>query len=260
MPQENHNGVLPSFTLFGLTFYPYTLFLIAGVGVTVGLFAGLTVHRHRGLTGENSFAIEALLIALAAAFPAAMLLDALFKFAEYGEFVFGGATFYGGLLGALAIFLPILRFKKGRTVSVSERLSDLAPCIPAGHCLGRIGCFFGGCCYGKPTDCAFGVVFPEGSIPYEHYGGAVKIHPTQLYEAVFLLLLAFFLWRFAKKRAFPLYCILYGVFRFLIEFLRDDDRGALLPGLSPAQILSLLLVAVGAALLLFYAVRRTKKN
>lgn len=259
MPRENRNGVFPSFTLFGLTFYPYSLFMIAGVGVTVGLFTGLTVHRHKGLLRENSFAVEALLIALAAAFPAAMLLDALFKFAEYGEFVFGGATFYGGLLGALAIYLPILRFGKGRSVSVSERLCDLAPCIPAGHCLGRIGCFFGGCCYGKPTDCAFGVVFPEGSIPYENYGAA-KLHPTQLYEAAFLLLLALFLWRFAKKRAFPLYCVLYGAFRFLIEFLRGDDRGAFLSGLSPAQSLSLLLVAVGAALLLLSAVRRTKKN
>lgn len=247
-----------SFTLFGLTFYPYTLLMIAGVGLTVGLFAGITVHRHKGLGEENSFAIEALLIALAAALPAAMLLDALFKWVERGEAVFGGATFYGGLLCALPLFSAVLRFKKGRAVPLRERLSDLAPCIPAGHALGRIGCFLGGCCFGKPTDCIFGVVFPAGSLPYEHYGGAVKIHPTQLYEAVFLALLAFCLWRFSKKNAFPFYLIFYGAFRFLIEFLRDDDRGSLIPGLSPAQFLSILLLLLGAALLVYPHLRRRK--
>ncbi len=247
----------PSFTLFGLTLYPYTLLMIAGVGLTVGMFTGLTVHRHKGCGEENSFVIEALLIALAAALPAAMLLDALFKWVERGEFVFGGATFYGGLLFALLLFWAILRFKR-RTVPVRDRFSDLAPCIPAGHALGRVGCFLGGCCYGKPTDCIFGVTFPAGSLPYEHYGGAVKIHPTQLYEAAFLALLALFLWRFGKKNSFPLYLILYGVFRFFIEFLRDDDRGMLLPVLSPAQYLSILLVLLGAALLLCSRLQRRK--
>lgn len=249
-----------SFTLFGVTFYPYTLLMIAGVGLTVGLYAGITVYRHRDCGEENSFVIEVLLIALAAALPAAMLLDALFKWAERGEFSFGGATFYGGLLCALLLFSAVLRFGKHRTVSVRDRLSDLAPCIPAGHALGRVGCFLGGCCYGKPTDCIFGVIFPAGSLPYEHYGGAVKIHPTQLYEAVFLAILSLFLWRFCKKNAFSLYLIFYGIFRFLIEFLRDDDRGALIPGMSPAQFLSILLVLLGAALLLRPLIGRKKEE
>lgn len=248
----------PSFRFFGLTLYPYTLLMIAGVGLTVGLFVAVTVRRRKGLADENCFAVEALLIALAAALPAAMFLDSLFKWAESGAFVFGGATFYGGALGALTVFSLVLRLKKKREVSVYERLCDLAPCIPAGHALGRVGCFLGGCCYGKPTDCIFGVVFPEGSLPYEHYGGAVKIHPTQLYEAAFLALLALFLWRFRKKNSFPFYLILYGVFRFSIEFLRDDDRGAFLWGMSPAQIISVLSALFGAGILLYMRVRRKK--
>lgn len=247
----------PSFTVFGITFYPYALLMIAGAGTAAGLFAAACVLRHKN-ADDNAFAVEALLIALAAALPAAMLLDALFKWAEYGTFTFGGATFYGGLLAALAVFSLLLALKRNRSVAVYERLCDLAPCIPAGHCLGRIGCFLGGCCYGKPTGCDFGVIFPEGSLPYARYGGA-KLHPTQLYEAAFLALLALLLWKWGKKNAFPMYLIFYGIFRFAIEFLRDDDRGAFIPGMSPAQAVSLLLVILGGAIVLCRSVRLRRK-
>lgn len=250
----------PSFCLFGLTLYPYTLLMIAGAGLAAGLFALLTVRRHKGCGEENRFAVEALLIAMAAALPAAMLADALFKWVESGHLVFGGATFYGGAAGAVLVFSFILRLKKRREVCVYERLCDLAPCIPAGHALGRVGCFLGGCCFGKPTDCIFGVIFPEGSLPYEYYGAPVRIHPTQLYEAMFLALLALFLLFFCRKNAFPFYLIFYGVFRFLIEFLRGDDRGALIPGLSPAQTVSLVFVLLGILILLILSVRRPKEE
>ena len=129
-------------------------------------------------------------------------------------------------------------------------------CIPAGHCLGRVGCFLGGCCFGKPTDSAFGVVFPEGSDPYGFYGGAIAVHPTQLYEAAFLLALFFVLFFWLKKDALPFYCILYGAWRFGIEFLRADDRGSLfgLP-LSPSQVISVALFILGGVLLAVRFVR-----
>ncbi len=230
--------------------------MIAGAGLTIGLFVYFTVSRRKGC-GDNAFAVEALIVCMAAALPAAMLLDALFKWAETGHFRFAGATFYGGLLCALALFPLLLLLKKNRTVSIWERLCDLAPAIPAGHALGRIGCFLGGCCYGRPTDTVFGVVFPAGSLPYEQYG-ALPLHPTQLYEAVFLLFLALFLAAWGKDRALPLYFVLYGVERFLMEFLRADDRGSLLPGLSPAQWISLLLVGLGAVLLCLTFPRRRR--
>lgn len=250
-----------SFALFGITFYPYSLLMAAGVGVTLALFAFLTFRRHGGCAGESIFALEALIVATAAALPAALFFDALFKWMETGVFSFDGATFYGGLLGGLALFCVVMKCKKNKTVSLSERLNDLAPAIPAGHCLGRVGCFLGGCCFGKPTCGPFGVVFPEGSLAWEYYGGKVAVHPTQLYEAAFLALLALFLLFFAKKRAFPLYCLTYGAGRFLLEFLRGDDRGALLfLPLSPAQGISLCLFALGAALLLREAVRHVRKK
>lgn len=234
-----------SFRLFGIVLYPYSLFMIAGAGVFFGLFARSCGKRRKGCFEENAFAVEMLFIATAAALPAAMLLDSGFHWLSTGRFVIRGATFYGGLIAAVGLYPLLLRLKKKRTVGIYERMCDLASAIPAGHCLGRIGCFFGGCCFGKPTDCIFGVTFPAGSAPYEYYGGAVSVHPTQLYEAAYLLLLFVFLWRFGKDRAFPLYLILYGTGRFFIEFLRGDERGALLPFLSPAQTLSILFVLVG---------------
>ena len=244
-------------SLFGITLYPYTLFMVAGAGVCMGLFVLLTLKRRKGCGDENAFAIEMLLIAIAAALPAAIFFDALFKWGEMGAFALRGATFYGGLLCALVLWPLLLLIKRERKVSIGERLNDLAPCIPAGHCLGRIGCFFGGCCYGCPTNSVFGVVFPEGSLPYEQYGVSA-VHPTQLYEAALLLLIAGILFLWGKRAAFPLYLMLYGAGRFVIEFFRADDRGVLfsLP-LSPAQTISLVLIVLGEILLILRLVRKS---
>ena len=246
-------------TVFGLVLFPYSLCMIFGAGICLFLYALLSSRRHRECGDENLFAIEMLILSLAAAFPAAMLLDSVFKWIESGKFAFGGATFFGGLICALVLFPCLLRLKKNRQVSLWSRLNDLAPCIPAGHCLGRIGCFLGGCCYGKPTESGIGVVFPAGSIPFEQYGSQ-PLHPVQLYEAVFLILLFLGLLFFAKGYAFPLYLIGYGAGRFLLEFLRGDDRGSFLPGLSPAQAISLLLIAAGAVLMIVKAREKSKST
>lgn len=243
-----------SFTLFGLTFYPYTLFMLLGAAVCLVLFTLLTVRRHGEDAEGNLFAIEMLIVSVAAALPAAMLLDSLFKIAEKGKFELEGATFYGGLCGALVIFPLLLLLKKGRKVEIYSRLCDLAPCIPAGHFFGRIGCFFGGCCYGVPTDGVFGIVFPQGSYAYEAYGN-VAVHPTQLYEAAFLLVLFAFLIAFGRRSAFPLYLMLYAIGRYVIECFRGDERGGLGLPVSPAQAISLLIFLLGGVILVWHAVK-----
>lgn len=223
--------------------------MIAGAFVSLGLFALFSFRRHKTHRDENLFAIEMLILAMAAALPAAMVFDSLFKMQQTGIFKIQGATFYGGLIGALALFPLLLLLKRNRKVTVYERLCDLAPAIPAGHCLGRLGCFLGGCCFGKPTEGSWGIVFPQGSMPYEFYGGEVAIHPTQLYEAAYLLVLFIVLAVFTKRTSFPLYLILYGVGRFIIEFFRADDRGSLFGfELSPAQIISIILIVIGILL------------
>ena len=166
------------------------------------------------------------------------------------DFVRSGGVFYGGFLGAVAAGYFLMR----RYGLPWWRTADaFAPGIALGQAVGRQGCFAAGCCWGKPTGLPWGVEFtPEGNavtgVPL-----GVHLHPTQLYESFFALLLFLFLFRLHRRRRFDgqvilLYGALYGAARFLIEFVRDDPRGDVaglttLTGLSTSQLISL---AVGA--------------
>lgn len=182
-------------------------------------------------------------------FLGAGFFDALFKVRENGGFKLGGITFYGALICGLICFMFLfklfakkLKFKN----SLFSYLNILAPCIAIGHCFGRVGCFLGGCCYGKPTDSIFGMHFPEGSLAYQEYGD-VKVFPTELYEVIFLFVLFIFFMMLINRKKFQrhfffIYLMSYAVVRFLLEFLRGDDRGGLFVFISPAQALSLLIL------------------
>lgn len=121
------------------------------------------------------------------------------------------------------------------------------------HFIGRIGCFLGGCCYGRVTDSIFGVYFPD--IPDSgiyHHGQ--KLFPTQLFEAIGLVGLAIAL-HFVKRDKFPLYLIAYAVLRFCLEFLRDDDRGTTVLGISPSQLIAISVLVVTIAYLIIKRVK-----
>ncbi len=152
-----------------------------------------------------------------------------------------GFTFYGGLLGGLLAAVPgcYLIGRKGRLTFTL--LDILSVCLMLGHAIGRIGCFLGGCCYGKPTDGVLGLPYPIG-------GSWVRAYPTQLYDSAFLFLL-FLYSRKNVSNALQRYLLFYGLFRFFIEFLRGDDRG-LSWGLSPSQWISVLLIIAGTPLTL----------
>ncbi|MGN1095244.1 MAG: prolipoprotein diacylglyceryl transferase [Eubacteriales bacterium] len=158
-----------------------------------------------------------------------------------------GMTFIGGLIGGVVFFLIVYFIARRK---LTARLIDALPivpcCITIAHAFGRIGCFFAGCCYGKATDSFLGVKFP---------GLSHAVHPTQLYEALFLFILFGVLSYLLLKKRFKynmsLYLVAYGVFRFLIEFLRGDDRGKLLGALSPSQFWSILMIIGGIVLFVF---------
>jgi phosphatidylglycerol:prolipoprotein diacylglycerol transferase len=138
-----------------------------------------------------------------------------------------------------------------------------APAVALGQALGRQGCFAAGCCWGKPTTMWWGVHFTE--LGHEYTGvpiaDGVHLHPTQLIEsftmfAVFWLLV----WLHKRKRfdgqILILYGFIYAIFRFLIEFLRDDpQRGDLfgtsaMTGLSPSQLISFFVASASVAFLI----------
>ena len=162
-----------------------------------------------------------------------------------------GFVFYGGLI--LSFFVFMLYTKK-QNIPRLPTLDIFAPALALAHMFGRIGCFFAGCCYGKQTSSFLGVIFsdPNGEIPANLLG--IPLHPVQLYEAFGNLVIFIFLNILLSKKikqnklhgtVFFIYMIFYGLLRFLLEFLRADNRGNGFFGLSPAQTISLLLVISG---------------
>ncbi len=171
-------------------------------------------------------------------------------------------TFFGGLLFGAGSFLIgyFLIIRKKYPQSLSPILTLAGACIPLSHGIGRIGCVLDGCCYGKeiPSSSPFylmGIKFNTTS---------TKVYPTNLFESVFLLLLASILLYLAFKKhsqyTLPIYRISYGIFRFLIEFLRGDHRGSFIPGISPSQFWAILLLIGGIVYLSILLFRAKKKN
>lgn len=166
-------------------------------------------------------------------------------------------TFFGGLVGGVITFLLIYLFyikKKYKNFGLKDILIIAPACITLAHAFGRIGCFCAGCCYGIETTSWLGVQFP---------GMTHKVYPTQLFEAFFLFALTVVLALLAFKKksifTFPAYLASYGVFRFLIEFIRGDDRGAYFLSLSPSQWFSIFSVII-AIILVIYFVRKRKND
>ena len=131
------------------------------------------------------------------------------------------------------------------------------PALALCHAIGRIGCFFSGCCYGKESNLPWAVVFED-----KHSSAVigVHLHPTQIYEALGNFLLFIFLHFYSKKEhntgmTFALYFMCYAVLRFIVEFFRGDNREIQYFGLSVSQIISIFLFVIGVCI---YA--KTRKN
>lgn len=187
----------------------------------------------------------------------AVLFQAVYNIPKYGEFRIDsrtGATFYGGLIGGAAFFL-LVYFIVGRFIFKKDRehirellcITDIAaPCIAIAHGFGRIGCLMVGCCHGAETDAWYGV-----------YMSAInkRVVPIQLYEAIVLFaLFGFFLYRVLRGKTYnlPLYMASYGVWRFVIEYARDDYRGyTFVEFLTPSQFTALLMIAGAVVLFIF---------
>lgn len=162
----------------------------------------------------------------------------------------GGMSFHGGLLGVLAAMWLFAR-RQGR--HFFDLTDFIAPVVPIGLGLGRIGNFINSELWGKPTDGPFGMVVD-----------GVARHPSQLYQAALegLVLFVVLFWVSARPRprmlVSGLFALLYGIFRFLVEFVRlpDPHIGYLAwDWLTMGQVLSLPLMLVGIVLIVL-ALRR----
>lgn len=159
----------------------------------------------------------------------------------------GGLVFYGGFLMAVAVGLIFTRYKG---YSVADVADSLAPSLAVGQAIGRWGCLFAGCCYGKPSALPWSIHFSD---PASLAPLGIELHPVQIYESIGCLAIAALLWRALTRRkethgeVFWLYLLFYGLLRFGVEFYRGDDRGFVWGGLSPSQIIALLAIVVSGS-------------
>ena len=176
-----------------------------------------------------------------------------------------GGVFYGGLILAVVVALWYIR-RVG--LPLWTTCDVFAPGIALGHVVGRFGCFFAGCCYGKPTTRAVGHhVHRSVRRRQRRHAADVPLHPTQLYEAGAELLILVAAARRPNARAgrspgrtFWLYMLLYAISRFIIEFYRGDERGTV--GIfSTSQFISLILAPLAIVMLVYLgAPRRARRR
>ena len=137
----------------------------------------------------------------------------------------GGLVYYGGLIGSTIAALVFIK-KKQLKVWI---IGDIAMAVlPIGQMFGRIGCFLNGCCFGIPSTHFCRVTFPMNSFAFEHYQEFMPVHPVQLYESFGAGVIFLLLSHFMEKKKFhgqimSLYCIFYGILRFIVEFYRADS-------------------------------------
>ena len=164
-----------------------------------------------------------------------------------------GFVFFGGMIVSVCALLIYMKKMNLPILKVSD---FLIVGLPLGHCLGRIGCFLAGCCYGRHTTMPWGVTFTDTHSLVAPDLLGVPLHPTQLYESAANLLLFLLLAKLYNKphkdgTILLIYIACYSLLRFVIEFFRGDYRGAFVLGLSPSQCIAILISLVAFSTWLF---------
>ena len=152
-----------------------------------------------------------------------------------------GLVFLGGLVGGMAAVSWYIYRKNLNWFKIADLA---APFLVLGHGIGRIGCFLVGDDYGIPTNLPWAIAFPNGLPPTN-----IAVHPTQLYEMSAYFIIYFYLRYRKRNQTFSgeiifEYLFLGGLSRFMVEFIRTNTKYIF--GLSGAQYLSILMMAIGA--------------
>ncbi len=239
---------------------PHTLFL--SIGFLVAILWGIRYAKKLnldevkiidlGITIFISSLIGARLFHVFYEMPEYYIKDPLRIFAIWQ----GGFIYYGGFLTAVLasfIFVKIKKLPIGKVADVASMS------LPLGLGIGRIGCALAGCCYGKSTDFFWGIKYeiinhvrPQVVTLNPELIG-VPLHPTQLLMSGYDFLIFIILYFYRKKQKFSgelfiIFGIFYSVFRFLVEFLRADDRGSEIFYLTISQFISIGLFLVSIIL------------
>ena len=260
-----------------------------GIGFLVSFRLLLSLKKYAGLTTDQIYNIS--MIALFAGVFGArafFVVQNWSLFSGRGLWAIlnvheGGLVFYGGFIAgfiAECIYAkwPAIRRKLGlkekklakgesprQCISILALLDILGPAMALAHAFGRISCFMQGCCFGKPAPSWFplAVTFPPGSPAAGRYpslltGGSEPVFPVQLFESAGNILMCVALLFLLKKRKYQgtiggIYLVLYGVMRFLLEFMRGDHTDSIL-NLTPSQFIAVF-IAIPCGVIVFFTAR-----
>ncbi len=237
MLPEIHIGPLDLQT-FGICFA--LAFLASGLIMT---------RRLRELGKPTDWAYEMVFAALVGGLVGARVNYLIQNWDDVSDDLFGnifsgsGLVFFGGLVGGA---LGVILWARWRRWLTWQMVDGAAVPIAIGYAVGRVGCQLSGDGdYGIESDLPWAMAYPDGTVPTTE-----EVHPTPIYETVTIGIGALVLWhlrdRFAPGVLFGLYLILAGGERFLVEFIRRNDP--VVAGLTEPQLISLVLLALGAAI------------
>lgn len=164
----------------------------------------------------------------------------------------GGMAIQGGLVFASVAAYFFLRKRK---IPILPFADTIAPAVILGQAIGRIANFMNGDAFGHPTGSDFGLLYPSTTLAYQTYG-AQPLWPAEVWECqgdmlIFVALLWYSSFKYAKGTVFCLYIMLYSVLRFFLEYLRGD-YGTLLFGLKSAQLTSVTAFLIAGAFFLYF--------
>jgi len=249
----------------GFTFHTYGFVLAAAF--ILGLELTTRRAKKEGLPWEKIF--SAGLVTLVGALLGAKLFyifsepGGLKELTDLSALARGGLVWYGGVIGGTAAYF----LAAGLYHLPAVRLLDVAaPYVALGYGIHRLaGCFSAGCCYGKPTDAAWGVVFPPGSPASRVFGEGVAVHPTQVYLAAVGFLMFFALiWMRGRKRQDGevawLFFVLYALARPVVEVFRAGSHRADGAGWATAPPQMTSWVILGICFLLLFRSDRLRRN
>ncbi len=232
------------------TVYTYGVFVALAFLLSVPLW--VREASRRGLDGERVYTLS--LLVLAAGIAGARLLYVLLNWQDFrvdwlevARLQHGGLAWFGGLVGGIGALVVYARRSRW---ALSAVLDSIAPFAAFGQAIGRIGCFFNGCCYGFPF---------EGGLYFRVH--ATRLFPSQLLDSATLFCVALLLMRMQRRdttgqgRIAAWYLVAAGLQRFLMEFVRADMRPYYF-SLSVFQWMALAVIGAGAVALVVLRCRR----
>lgn len=234
------------FSIGPVTIHGYGLMI--GIGIVLAFIAGTYLTKKKGIDADELFNLTT--ISVIGGFACAKVLFCIVEWDSFvknplGTLGSSGFVVYGGIIGGILLCALYCKIKK---LPFWKYFDTVLPAVAIAQGFGRIGCFLAGCCYGRETDSFVGIAFHNSKFAPND----VKLIPTQLFSSAGCFIMAAVLFAYSRKerkdaRTGALYLIMYSIGRSVIEYFRNDYRGAI-GILSTSQFISIFILIAGIIL------------